>query len=188
MGNCKYCGKSAGILKSEHSECKQKFEEEKETKTKHYISEIISGNFPAYSPEQISVVLQKDESVAYISENVVFAEVRTKTTYEGSSKGVSVRVMKGVTVRSGAFKGKPVVNTTLQEIDTGKLIITNQGLYFSGNLKKFRVKYKDIMEFTPYPDGIGIVKNTGSARPQAFKTENAEFIYSIIIGLAKKQI
>lgn len=52
------------------------------------------------------------------------------TRYEGRSSGVSVRIMKGVSVRSGSSRGVPIREDVKREYD-GTLTITNQRVVMS---------------------------------------------------------
>lgn len=52
------------------------------------------------------------------------------TRYEGRSSGVSVRVMKGVSIRSGSSRGVPIREDVKREYD-GTLTITNQRVVMS---------------------------------------------------------
>ncbi len=276
MGNCKYCGKSAGLLKSEHIECAEKYQNgcklmieaaketalgriDKETlqdtlsgiAAESYIStsniklSLIEGFSNAveqsledgiltkqeenslveyknqfsltqdeldsrngsYSrlakaatlrdvlegkiPERVKVQgqlpfnFQKDEKLVWLFTGVDYFEQRISTHFEGGSQGVSIRVAKGVYYRVGAFRGNPVKTTETILADRGFLAITNKHIYFSGSTKKFRVQYNQIMEFSPYDDGIGIQKDSASAKPQVFKTGDGWFTYNLVVNLSK---
>ena len=56
----------------------------------------------------IPINLQKNEIVLWIFNAVSYYVVRTETRYVGGSRGVSVRLMKGVSVRAGAHRGQKV--------------------------------------------------------------------------------
>jgi hypothetical protein len=276
MGNCKYCGKSAGFLKSEHSECFEKHtsgwtlminsakdaafsgrgletlaellksiaiqsyinpedvrrafidgfslavesalddgilsveEEGFLTEFKDYfrltqdelggmggsqarlvkaaiLRDILEGNLK--SRVNISGTMpfnfQKGEVLLWLFPEIDFYEQRTRTQYEGGSQGVSLRVAKGVYYRVGAFRGQPVKNTEMLHVDNGMLAVTDKHVYFSGSTKKFRIPYKNIIEFTPYEDGIGIQKDGVSAKPQIFKTGDGWFAFNLIKNLAQ---
>ena len=47
---------------------------------------------------------------------------------------------------------------------------TTKHLYFPGRKKKFRVRYDKAVDFEPYSDGFGIMRDDQTAKPQAFKT------------------
>ena len=58
----------------------------------------------------LPILLQKSEYVVWLFNGVQFYEQRSKTTYQGSSQGMSIRVAKGVYYRTAAFKGKWISN------------------------------------------------------------------------------
>lgn len=128
---------------------------------------------------------QKNEILIWLFANVGYFEQRVRTHFEGRSQGLSVKLAKGLYYRVGAFRGHPVKTNELVPAGSGLLGITNKYIYFSGSTKKFRVKYSQIMEFTPYEDGIGIQKDTTSARPQIFITGDGWFTYNLLTNLAK---
>jgi hypothetical protein len=60
---------------------------------------------------------QKTEKLIWLFDNVTYAEIKTKTRYEGGSVGVSVRVMKGVYLRTSSFRGNPVHYTEMEKCE-----------------------------------------------------------------------
>ena len=132
----------------------------------------ISGNLP--------FKFQKNEYLVWLFQNVELFEQRTKTTYEGSSQGLSFKITKGVYYRTSSFKGHPVKTTNIVPIAEGMLALTNKHLYFSSGLKSFRIKYEKIISIDPYSDGIGITKDGVTAKPQIFKNIDGWFIYNFI--------
>lgn len=275
MGDCKYCGKPAGLLRSVHKECETKHDSGKaeimfliktavhntsavsslktaseEIAEKHLIrkSEVpaiviegweraVEGAFDdgvlteeeesnlveiqkhfgldrtdlnqnrAYTklvkgsvlrellngriPERMSVKgnlpfnLQKDEKLVWIFQGVQYYEQKTRRHYEGGSRGVSIRVAKGVYFRTGGFRAHPVETTENAHIGTGILALTNKHLYFTGGAKSFRVAYKKIVSFEPYSDGIGIQREATTAKPQTFITSDGWFTYNLAINLSQ---
>ncbi len=129
--------------------------------------------------------LQKKEALIWIFKNVRFHEEKISRHYEGSSSGFSFRVAKGITYRTGQFKGRPVDRSTLVHIDTGLLGITTQHVYFAGPRKSFRAHYDKIVSFIPYSDGFGIHRDVPNAKPQTFQTGQGWFSYSLVTELAK---
>ena len=51
--------------------------------------------------------------------------------------------------------------------------------------KKFRVRYDRIVDFEPYDDGFGIMKDNQTAKPQAFRTGDGWFSYNLAVNLAQ---
>ncbi len=60
-------------------------------------------------------------------------------------------------------------------------------IYFSGPKKKFRVRYDKIVDFDPYDDGFGIMKDNQTAKPQAFRTGDGWFSYNLAVNLAQME-
>jgi hypothetical protein len=282
MGNCIYCGKSAGILRSRHAECESKekvrvaivksfqdklrdsivvavlqpseagmikelideaaqsgeltqqdvreaiiagwcssvdkcledgvIDEEEERKlmavkngfkfTEEELDEtgahtrvvkagVIRDVLAGVVPERFNlgntlpINLQKGEKVVWAFDSCEYWEDKTKRTYQGGSRGASVKVMKGVYYRVGAFKGAPVYSTERVLIDRGAVYITNKHIYFSGPSKSLRVPYSKIVSFLPFDDGVGLVRDALTAKPQIFKTGDGWFVYNLVSNLAQ---
>jgi len=136
----------------------------------------ISGDLP--------FLLQKDENVIWLFQGVECYEQRTKTTYEGRSQGVSVRIAKGLYYRTGSFKGNPVMSEHAVLLGTGIIALTNKNLYFGSDSKTFKTPYNKLISITPYSDGIGMQKDGVSAKPQIFKPLDGWFAYNLISNLS----
>jgi hypothetical protein len=70
-------------------------------------------------------------------------------------------------------------------VDKGYVYITNKHIYFSGPSKSLRVPYNKIVSFLPFDDGIGIVRDAQTAKPQIFKTGDGWFTYNLLVNLAQ---
>jgi hypothetical protein len=92
---------------------------------------------------------QKGEQLVWAFDGVDYLEDRTRRQYVGGSRGVSVRVMKGVYYHIGGFKGHAIDRTERVQVDTGLLAATTKQIYFSGAKKAFRIPYKKIVAFEP---------------------------------------
>jgi len=89
------------------------------------------------------VALQKDEVILYVLPANVYDDKEKVVGYTGSSAGVSVRVAKGVSVRTGANKGRPV-RGNVREYASGDLVITNKRLIFVAQKKGFDISVSKI--------------------------------------------
>jgi hypothetical protein len=83
---------------------------------------------------------QKGEQVVWVFDEVDYLEDRTHHEYVGGSRGVSVRVMKGVYYHAGGFKGRAIDRTERVHVDTGLVAVTTKQIYFSG--EKRRSEYR----------------------------------------------
>ncbi len=137
----------------------------------------LDGNLP--------INLQKGEQIVWAFPGSKYLEDKTRRQFVGSSQGVSVRVMKGVYYRVGAFKGQAVEHTERVHIDTGWVVVTNKNVYFAGPRKSLRLPYAKIVSFEPFSDGIGVMRDTATAKPQIFVTGDGWFTYNLVTNLSQ---
>lgn len=149
--------------------------------------ELMEGKIPSRLDVsgQVPFNLKKNESLIWLFKNTPYYEEKTRRSYEGGYNGVSIRIMKGVYYRTGGFKGNPVETTSLEQIDTGLAGFTNEHIYFAGERKSFRVHYQKIVSYHPYSDGIKIMRDAASAKPQIFATGEGWFVYNLVTNLSR---
>ena len=133
----------------------------------------------------LPINLQKGEQLVWAFPGSSYLEDKTRWQYVGKSQGVSIRVMKGVYYRAGSFKGQPVDYTERVHIDTGWVAVTNKNIYFAGSLKSVRLPYTKIVSFEPFSDGIGVIRDAATAKPQIFVTGDGWFTYNLVTNLSQ---
>ena len=69
--------------------------------------------------------------------------------------------------------------------DTGLLGFTTKHIYLAGPKKRFRVRYGRTVDFEPYDDGFGIMKDKQTAKPQVFRTGDGWFSYNLAVNLTQ---
>jgi hypothetical protein len=75
--------------------------------------------------------------------------------YRGGSRGVSIRIMKGVSYRTGAQRGHIVtVGTQLQVADAGTLTVTSERVVFAGRVKTLTFLLKNLVSLEVFEDGL----------------------------------
>ncbi len=123
------------------------------------LNALEKGNLPIIS--NVSIVVQKNE-VAHWQINATLLTPKTITTgYTGGSRGVSIRVMKGVSYRIGSSRSTPIrESVTIRH--SGVLVVTNKRIVFAGSGKSFSIGYKQLLSFDPYSNGIGLQKESGT--------------------------
>lgn len=151
------------------------------------LRDILEGKIPNRLNVNISlpVNLQKDEKVIWAFPDSQYLKDKIRRTYVGRSQGVSIRVMKGIYYRTGAFKGNSIEYTERVHIDTGWVVVTNKHIYFSGSQKSTRIPYTKIVSFEPFSDGIGLCRDAMTAKPQIFVTGDGWFSYNLVTNLAQ---
>ena len=129
--------------------------------------------------------LMKSEQLVWAINGVDYYETKTRRERRGSSHGVSIRVAKGLYYSPRTFRSRSVEWEETVHEDTGLLGITDKHIYFHGPRKRFRIRYDRIVSFDPYEDGIGVMRDAQTAKPQTFKTGDGWFIYNLVTNLAQ---
>lgn len=134
------------------------------------------GRIDAGMPPEVTnppINLQSGEKTHLVVSAQLLEERVVGRRYEGGSHGVSFRVMKGVSYRVGASRGRSVSVRGIVPVSSGWFCITNQRLVFSGNAKSFTVDRKKVLSTQIHSDGITISPETGATRAVQF-TESVD--------------
>ncbi|HCB34031.1 MAG TPA: hypothetical protein DEP69_02325 [Acidimicrobiaceae bacterium] len=124
--------------------------------------------------------LMKSETLLWAFPNVDYYTVKVSREFRGRSRGVSFRVARGVYLRTGNFRGKPVKTEQVLKVDTGLLGITTKHIYFAGARKRFRVRHDRIVTIEAYTDGVGIMRDSARAQPETFVLGDGWFAYNLL--------
>ncbi len=153
------------------------------------LREVLNGVIPQRMSidGNISINFQKGEKLVWAFPMAEYLEDKTKRQYVGGSKAVSVRIMKGVYYRVGAFKGQAVDRTERVHIDTGWVVVTSKNIYFTGPSKSLRIPYTKVISFLPFSNGFGILREVTNAKPQIFLTGDGWFSYNLVTNLAQQR-
>lgn len=151
------------------------------------LRDVLNGIVPQRMSVDGSLPInfQKGEQVVWAFSDSSYLEDKTRRQYVGGSKGISIRVMKGVYYRVGAFKGHAIEHTERVHVDTGWVVITTKNIYFAGPRKSLRLPYAKIVSFEPFSDGIGVLRDTATAKPQIFVTGDGWFTYNLVTNLSQ---
>ena len=151
------------------------------------IRDIIEGIIPQRQniTGRVPFNLMKSETLVWVIQGVDYIEEVTRRERRGSSHGLSIRVARGIYYRPGTFRSRSVEWEETVHQDTGLLGFTTKHIYFSGAKKKFRVRYDRIVDFEPFDDGFGLMRDAQSAKPQAFKTGDGWFAFNLVTNLAQ---
>ena len=111
-----------------------------------YLKKIEEGELPVASDEEVrnlGIVLKKGELVHAYGQ-VEYWEERLVSRHHGIYGGPSIRVARGVYIRTGTYSGVGRSYPELRHIDTGTLIITNKRVLFTGNFRSFTIPLRKI--------------------------------------------
>lgn len=114
------------------------------------IDQIRRGVLPTMNTNQLMLT---NGEVCHFSERAIRVTEKKSKHYEGGSHGVSVRIAKGVTYRTGRHKGVPVEDITYVKTK-GLLYITNKRIVFVSDEQAFEKKFKTLTACVPYSNAI----------------------------------
>ncbi|MDE6447360.1 MAG: hypothetical protein K2L35_03475 [Muribaculaceae bacterium] len=135
----------------------------------------ISGSFP--------FLLSKNEHMLWLFRNVTLQMQKVRRETVGRTRGVSVRICKGVYYRTGGFRGHPIETTYMQRIGTGSVCLTDKNLYFHSPEKSLKIPFSKILSLDPYSNGLGVQKDGANDKPIFFQHLNSWFCYNVISNL-----
>ncbi|MGV8130932.1 MAG: hypothetical protein ACP5N7_02405 [Candidatus Pacearchaeota archaeon] len=127
---------------------------------------IDQGIMP--SVQITNVIMRKGEQAYWSEPSSLVEEKVIRRTYQGGSKGMSFRVMKGVSYRVGGSRGHIVSETGMVEVSKGSLIITNKRVIFTGEGKSFTVALDKILDLQIFSNGLYITE-TNKAKQKMVK-------------------
>lgn len=111
------------------------------------------------------IQLKRNERSILELRNIEYLEERS-TGIEGGHAGVSYKVSKNVTLRTGRFKGTSTRARTL--IDKGQLIITSLRIVFSGNNYVKEIPYTNILTLEVKRDDI-VISIKGKQKKETYR-------------------
>ena len=126
-----------------------------------------------------NIILSDGEVCHYCGPAAHIKQKNVVVGYSGGSRGTSVRIAKGTTVRLGSSKASPV-RGDVQDRSDGILSITNKRVIFSGVKVSFDKKISSLSAVTPGQDGI--VLQFGSTHYPIATTE-AMYVYQLLSRL-----
>ena len=126
------------------------------------------------------ILLGKDETVLWCYDGVTMYQEKVKREMVGGHSGFSFRVMKGVTYRTGSFRGHPVEHSYMDNAGTGSLYITNKHIIFHSAMRSTKIPYKKIIGLNPYQDGMGVQQDGANAKRLIFQGFDCSFVLNIM--------
>jgi hypothetical protein len=149
------------------------------------LRDIDAGRIPRHVNVEgpMPLNLGRGEVIIWIFNNASYYTMRTRTQYVGGSHGMSVRIAKGVYYRVGASKGERVQSQQLSQEGVGDFVVTDRCVYFLSSIKVIKLPAKKIVSVTPYADGLALVREGTTAKPQIFVVDDPWFAVNLISRL-----
>ncbi len=116
--------------------------------------QLMAEPLPSVKPQK---AILKPGETAHCTIAGELKEIKT-TGYSAGSAGMSVRVAKGVTLRTASIRGR--AQKGMVTVSTGELVVTDQRIIFAGDAKSFTVSNDKVLSTTNYSDGFGFTDGT----------------------------
>jgi len=132
------------------------------------IAEANGGILPCIDSARL---LMKREEVTHIELAASLLKETTIREWRGRSSAFSFRIVRGVSYRVGASRGRMVtVGTQLAVADQGSLTATSHRLVFQGARQDLEIPYARLLGLDVYSDGVQI-HVSGRKNPPIFKVQ-----------------
>ena len=133
--------------------------------------EITAKLIGAESP----VILKRGEELRVVLPDISLVEPRSVSEGRAFYGGPTIRLAKGVSLRTGVAKGRGESHEELRNVDQGVLTLTSKRLVFSGGKRTLTIELARIVSMEPFRDGIAI-RREGKEKTQYFSGINPEMI------------
>lgn len=135
--------------------------------------------------------LLKSERLVWVFQDVEYLETKIRREVVGRSSGVSVRVMKGVSVRMGQSRGTPVETEHLVSHGRGLLAVATKNLYFRASTgKSVRMPFAKVVSVAGYSDAIEVTRDRASGLPEFFQPprQDVEFLHDLLHAIPASEV
>lgn len=143
------------------------------------LKDLQQGVLPK-KPLTVPVMLGRGECALWVYDNVTMFQEKITREYVGGSRGMSYRVCKGVTYRTGSFKGHPVERSSMDRVGVGSLVITNKHFFFHCVTTSVKIPFSKLVGVTPYSDGLEVHKEEAKPKRTVFQGFDAWFVMNVL--------
>jgi len=138
-----------------------------------------------------NIILKKSEEIKFVVQSILKEPRIVNLGYEGGSRGVSIRLMKGVSYRVGAHRGHIRKEEQLSETSSGYFMITNKRVLlhpFPGK-KSVSIPLEKMISYNCFENGIEIYKE-GREKGYFFQTKNKSSpeVAGMVLGFLFEQL
>ena len=149
------------------------------------LKDLQRGYLPQ-KPLTVPVMLGRGECALWVYDNVTMFQEKIIREYVGGSRGMSYRICKGVTYRTGSFKGHPVERSQMENVGIGSLVVTNKHFFFHRPTASVKIPYSKLVGVTPYSDGLEVHKEEDKPKRMVFQGFDPWFVMNILSQIASR--
>lgn len=143
------------------------------------LKDLQRGILPQ-KPLTVPVMLSRGECALWVYDNVTMFQEKITREYVGGNRGMSYRICKGVTYRTGSFKGHPVERSHMDKVGVGSLVVTNKHFFFHCPTASVKIPYSKLVGVTPYSDGLEVHKEEAKPKRTIFQGFDAWFVMNVL--------
>ena len=147
------------------------------------LKDLQRGILPQ-KPLTVPVMLGHGECALWVYDNVTMFQEKITREYVGGNRGMSFRICKGMTYRTGSFKGHSVERSQMATVGVGSLVITNKHFFFHCPTSSVKIPFNKIIGVSPYSDGLEVHKDEVKPKRTVFQGFDPWFVMNIISHLA----
>lgn len=140
----------------------------------------LQQGIPPKQQLTVPVMLGRGECALWVFDNVTMYQEKITREYVGGSRGMSYRICKGLTYRTGSFKGHPVERSHMDMVGVGSLVVTNKNFFFHCPTASVRIPYSKLVGVTPYSDGFEVHKEEAKPKRTVFQGFDAWFVMNVL--------
>lgn len=147
------------------------------------LKDLQRGILPQ-NPLTVPVMLGRGECALWVYDNVTMFQEKITREYVGGNRGMSFRICKGVTYRTGSFKGRPVEKSHMEKVGVGSLVITNKHFFFHCPTASSKIPFTKIIGVSPYSDGLEVHKEEAKPKRTVFQGFDPWLVMNVISQLS----
>lgn len=147
------------------------------------LKDLQRGVLPQ-KPLTVPVMLGRGECALWVYDNITIFQEKITREYVGGSRGMSYRICKGVTYRTGSFKGHPVERSHMDKVGVGSLVVTNKHFFFHCPTASSKIPFTKIIGVSPYSDGLEVHKEEAKPKRTVFQGFDPWFVMNVISQLS----
>lgn len=131
---------------------------------------LSQGKLPTIQLDgMLPIPLASNERLVYKFDDVYYSNIVTESHFVGGSRGVSIRVCKGMSYRLGNFRGHTEKTDRVNHVGSGELYVTTKSLAFVSPSVSMRIPFNKIAGFTPIRNGFIFYRTNKNAKPEQFE-------------------
>ncbi len=143
------------------------------------LNSLQKGQLPQ-APLSVPVLLSRGEHALWVFDNVSMLREKITREYVGGSRGMSYRICKGLTYRTGSFKGRPVERSSMENVGVGSFVVTDKHFFFHCPMASVKIPYSKIIGVTPYSDGLEVHKEEAKPKRMVFQGFDPWFVMNVL--------